>query len=154
MQGKWLGLKFTNNLSLKFTHNLKLNSPHNLSLKSTPNLNCVLHIVSSCTHLYTCTQVPGNQVAHDLHHSYPDSKDSSQLIISSNSIRLLNIIGQGTFTVCVSLFHLTCCCWGAKLSTVVFHVEISENLFSCIKDIWSQHQGSYRPKPWIVSLPR
>ena len=73
--------------------------------------------------LYMSTQVPGNQMAHDLirHHPYPDSEDFSQLIISSNSIRLLNIIGQGTlYTMCesvlctlaiVSLAVGTACCW-------------------------------------------
>ena len=73
--------------------------------------------------LYMSTQVPGNQMAHDLirHHPYPDSEDFSQLIISSNSIRLLNIIGQGTlYSMCesvlctlaiVSLAVGIACCW-------------------------------------------
>ena len=42
-------------------------------------------------HSDTCAQVRGSQVTHDLYMSVP------KLIISSNSIRLLNVVGQGIF---------------------------------------------------------
>ena len=40
-------------------------------------------------HLDTCAQVRGSEVTHQLYASVP------KLIISSNSIRLLNVVGQG-----------------------------------------------------------
>jgi len=39
-----------------------------------------------------CAQVKGSEVTHHLYMSIP------KLIISSNSIRLLNVVGQGNLT--------------------------------------------------------
>ena len=43
-------------------------------------------------HSETCAQARGSQVTNDVYTSVP------KLIISSNSIRLLNVVGQGILT--------------------------------------------------------
>ena len=52
---------------------------------------CIVYCIPM--HSDTCAQARGSQVTHDLYVNVP------KLIISSNSIRLLNIVGQGILTI-------------------------------------------------------
>ena len=51
-------------------------------------------------HLYMCAQVQGSQVTHDPY------TDVLKLLISSNSIRLLNIAGEGNLNYCFCLYFI------------------------------------------------